>query len=221
MLIPLLKQYIVRDFSGDDILVSIPLLRVESIPSAKESELGRKKSALTLSFKVVIRKGEPQAPEDPECNAEAKVEAAEATEAVTGEATPASVLNEIGWSEGVWELISPAGHHEWGGGLSVPENWHSVGVSVKHSTWTNNGDKVKFSGIDLVVDGANRRKMEGKKPAAENSSGDMTAVVVDWLSSVGALNAPCRSPNQGKFESYNNWTFFLLILVVTNCLQKL
>ena len=67
MQVALTNFRLVRDFAGDGITVAIPLLRLESKPSAKESELGRKRSALTLSLRVAIRKGVNQEPDD-DCN---------------------------------------------------------------------------------------------------------------------------------------------------------
>ena len=200
MQVALTNFRLVRDFAGDGITVAIPLLRLESKPSAKESELGRKRSALTLSLRVAIRKGVNQEPDD-DCNGNSKLETDGEAAADAAETTPAPIPNDIDWSDGVWELMSPAGQHEWGGGLSVSENWHSVGLSVKHTSWNNSEEKVNFTGIDLVVDGANRRKIEGKRPVTDNDDGDSTAVVVHWLTSVGALNPPGLCPNQGKIRS--------------------
>lgn len=138
---------------------------------------------LKLQFNVFIKKG---------------VSAPTEVGAIDFEALAQPVIaNDIDWANGSWELtcLSPSASHsyEWAGGLAAPENWHSVGISLKHSSWEKGEEISNFAGIDFVVDGANRRKLDVEEPLRSNraslveSYSDSTSIVLLWLNSVGAM----------------------------------
>ena len=160
--------------------MKIPIVSLESTPSEVEKKNGREASEMKLNCKVLIKKGiAPSFCEDNEV-----VEGDNAEEIPEDGKKESIVLNEIDWDGCLWELSCLGYVQTWYGGLSAPDNWHSIGLTVKHSSWTNDKEMVNLAGIDLVIDGANRRRGDD---TSANVSKDLTGAVVHWLTSIGSL----------------------------------
>lgn len=177
------SHFCCRDLSTDDSELTIPLLRAESSPSDFEIAIGRTAVSFALALVVHIKRGTvPEASEKPVDGEE---------EMVKVNKSP----NEIDWTTGRWELVSEGRRHIWGGGLTAPDSWHSMSLSIKHSSYAGRDVAANLAGIDLVFDGANRRKLE-------DVVGDVPTTVLRWLESLGMCGESTEpSPNQGVCTS--------------------
>ena len=129
--------------SNEGEYINIPLFNVTGNTASSEEITIH----ISLSFKVFIKKTAEQQLNEVEQGADVVVEAHSAS-------------NDIDWDNGVWELMCESHMQSWGGGLSMPDNWHCIGINLKHNTNTEFEDTSNILGIDFIVDGAHRRKTD-------------------------------------------------------------